>query len=750
MYHEKIYDSDHDDEFGLIRMFCTIEDCDDPIEEKREKEFEIAPEPEPEAEPEPEPEITVEIESTPGQILNQSPKRYERKEGTMKTMTIQCLTFTVLCIDVFIFVIISQYWINFHDVFSTIQSVFFILFLLFTVIWLHYKIQHIVFGFYEIFMDLETLKTNRTYYSGVEISDRDPVFYNQSFPAITIQLPVYKENLDTVIRPTVLSALREAERYLIETGSPCNFILCDDGYYLISEEERARRLNFYREKNLGVTIRPHPAHYPRKGRFKKAGNLNFSMNYGPIYMNFYYMNFSSSTTDYTVVYPHLLQAPSKKLYESYCKVLEKGAILDGNLFYAPYIFLIDSDTRFMHFPKEENGCFKRMIKDLMYDGKDNVLYSQCYTAPFLNCKSLAEKCVFHTTCHIYNEMMIGTSMGGIAPLVGHNVLLNKPLLQKIAEVEEETDFIYYWGENRISEDFDCMLRGCSQGYHGRYVSSAGIYYEGISLNYMTEYFKVCKFACGSAEILFRPVASWFSRPCYYFCFSQDIIRFLQCSNIEWYNKLGMVVYLLNYLAVAQAHIAMFYNLLFFRRIMNVLPFILIPVNLMWEGIIVWGGVITLLNLIFSLRMGFPFLKTWKQQMYSLLFTSALYGSLSVRFSIMYAVHLFQWKIEFGATQKDHQKVTLLDWVRSTSYECQVYTFYLICILVRVFFFREKSYLYTFYFGGLPLFMCVFWYWTGPMFFDILPSPKDKTHQPDYDAEEHRFRDKYRTLLPFYL
>ena len=134
-------------------------------------------------------------------------------------------------------------------------------------------------------------------------------------------------------------------------------------------------------------------------------------------------------------------------------------------------------------------------------------------------------------------------------------------------------------------------------------------------------------------------------------------------------------------------------------------------------------------------------------MRELFFTSSLYGSLSVRFSIMYISHIFNLNIIFGATQKDDEQVKLMDWIKSTKYECCIYTFYFICIIIRVFVFPIKSYIHTFYFGGLPLLMNIFWYWFGPLVYDILPKRTNKTETLDYNKEELMFIDKYNTQIP---
>lgn len=114
---------------------------------------------------------------------------------------------------------------------------------------------------------------------------------------------------------------------------------------------------------------------------------------------------------------------------------------------------------------------------------------------------------------------------------------------------------------------------------------------------------------------------------------------------------------------------------------------------------------------------------------------------------MYVSHIFNLNVTFGATQKDDEQVKLMDWINSTKYECGIYTFYLICIIIRVFIFPIKSFIHTFYFGGLPLLMNIFWYWTGPLVYDILPKKTNKIETLDYNKEELMFTDKYNTQIP---
>lgn len=108
---------------------------------------------------------------------------------------------------------------------------------------------------------------------------------------ITVQMPVYKvclmttvvrcvpdnqEPLDSVIMPTIES-LKKAMTTFERQGGTVNVIICDDGLQLVSEEDRHRRVEFYAKNNIAYVARPGHGQdgFQRRGRFKKAGNLNY-------------------------------------------------------------------------------------------------------------------------------------------------------------------------------------------------------------------------------------------------------------------------------------------------------------------------------------------------------------------------------------------------------------------------------------------------------------------------------------------
>lgn len=99
-------------------------------------------------------------------------------------------------------------------------------------------------------------------------------------------MPVYKvrlygtfnllqESLEDVIMPTIES-LKKAITIFERQGGSVNVIICDDGLQLCNAEEKARRTQYYSLNNLAYVARPPHGQdgFLRRGRFKKAGNLN--------------------------------------------------------------------------------------------------------------------------------------------------------------------------------------------------------------------------------------------------------------------------------------------------------------------------------------------------------------------------------------------------------------------------------------------------------------------------------------------
>jgi len=93
----------------------------------------------------------------------------------------------------------------------------------------------------------------------------------RNLPHVTIQCPVYKEGLASVIAPTVKSIKAAICTYELQGGT-ANIFINDDGLQLLDEDERRARIDFYNDNNIGWTARPghNSDGFIRKGKFKKV------------------------------------------------------------------------------------------------------------------------------------------------------------------------------------------------------------------------------------------------------------------------------------------------------------------------------------------------------------------------------------------------------------------------------------------------------------------------------------------------
>ncbi|KAJ7040766.1 glycosyl transferase family group 2-domain-containing protein [Mycena alexandri] len=119
---------------------------------------------------------------------------------------------------------------------------------------------------------------NSKYYSAIK--PRPNKVVDENLPHITIQMPVYKESLQTVLAPSIESIKKAMQTYARQGGTSTIFIN-DDGLRLLSAPDRDERLTFYANHNIGWVARPKhddaQGGFRRAGRFKKASNMNYAL-----------------------------------------------------------------------------------------------------------------------------------------------------------------------------------------------------------------------------------------------------------------------------------------------------------------------------------------------------------------------------------------------------------------------------------------------------------------------------------------
>lgn len=75
------------------------------------------------------------------------------------------------------------------------------------------------------FIPAEAFRTNGKYFSCVP-EKKHP---NDEWIDVTIQIPVYKESLVELLRPTLKSCMAARKYYETKTEAKCNIVICDDG-----------------------------------------------------------------------------------------------------------------------------------------------------------------------------------------------------------------------------------------------------------------------------------------------------------------------------------------------------------------------------------------------------------------------------------------------------------------------------------------------------------------------------------------
>ena len=151
-------------------------------------------------------------------------------------------------------------------------------FLAFTPIWMFFGMfffNVLVTNIAECIGPIRQMEMNSKHYSAKTVPR-----LVRDLPHVTIQCPVYKESLEEVIQPTIVSIKKAMSTYELQGGT-ANIFINDDGMQLIKEEEREARMAFYADNGIGWVARPghskEPGGFQRKGKFKKASNMNFAL-----------------------------------------------------------------------------------------------------------------------------------------------------------------------------------------------------------------------------------------------------------------------------------------------------------------------------------------------------------------------------------------------------------------------------------------------------------------------------------------
>ncbi|KAK4453763.1 glycosyl transferase family group 2-domain-containing protein [Podospora aff. communis PSN243] len=404
--------------------------------------------------------------------------------------------------------------------------------------------QTIIGNFFQLFGPNSHMASNSKYYSG-----KPPPRLNRAhgeLPHVTIQMPVYKEGLATVIKPTILSVKAAISTYEMQ-GGKANIFVNDDGMQLLSEEEQLARRDFYEEHNIGWVARP--AHnsragpdeplFVRRGKFKKASNMNYALNVSTRvedkleHVN--RQNMRWSTQHENVAYQRCL---IDVLTEDQGRTWAEGNIRVGD-----YILIIDSDTRV------PSDCLLDAVSEMEYSPEVAIMQ---FSSGVMNVTdSYFENGVTWFTNLIYTAITFTVAAGDACPFVGHNAILRWSAIQDAAAYTDSDGYEKYWSESHVSEDFDMALRLQVAGYSLRFASYTGDgFKEGVSLTVYDELARWEKYAYGSSELLFHPVRFWLVRG----PFTPLFRDFMTTTKIPLAKKMTICAYIGTYYAIGAAWI----------------------------------------------------------------------------------------------------------------------------------------------------------------------------------------------------
>lgn len=505
-------------------------------------------------------------------------------------------------------------------------------------IYASFAIKSIVNSIIMLFVPIRIFKNNSVYYSCISTIDNNIDYDELYLPKFMIQVPVYLESFNDVIKPTLENAM-EAIEYYKSKGGHAKICVCDDGLQVQYDQIK---VDYYKEKGIGYIARPKEN---RPGRFKKAGNLNFC---------------TKVSGEFNELINNDLSCD--KAWQS----IQNNNILGGGdigLCDESIILLIDSDT---YIPKES-----LYIVAPEFNKCEDLAYIQHSMKAFeYQNRNLWEKMINNFTNRIYNSgLKFGTAMGDMCPIVGHNVFIRYSSLLDILQ-----EYKIIWSEDKVSEDFDLFIRFSSLKKLGRYGTYCGDFQEGISLTYNDELNKLTKFSYGACEIIINPWKDIFSKG----FFNKTFWSFVKCSNIPIYSKLSTVYYLLTYFALASA----FYFILFESIITILKPslyerYLFRSIDIMFACLITFAGIPLVTETILKWRLNrkFPYHDFFQQALWilphGLFLVSIMFHTTVVTFCYVFGI-----PVSWGATPKDNNKITFFYAIRKT-----ILDFYLMFIVM---------------------------------------------------------------------
>ncbi|KAL3420923.1 glycosyltransferase family 2 protein [Phlyctema vagabunda] len=513
-----------------------------------------------------------------------------------------------------------------------------------------FMMQTIIVCLFQMFGPVSQMHKNSKAYSAIKPRRID----TDVLPHFTIQMPVYKEGLNAVIRPTIVSLKAAISTYELQGGT-ANIFINDDGMQLITETEAKARKDFYEMHGIGWVARP--KHNPRpkkadesfdesklfvrKGKFKKASNMNYALMVS---------NKVEALLETVQRHENWTQPDEEHAYQQCLDQvlldLEGKAWAEGNIRVGDYILIIDSDTRV---PED---CLLDAGSEM--EASPEVAILQFSSGVMRVTSSYFEAGISFFTDLIYTAIRFAVASGDVCPFVGHNAILRWSALQQVTFEEDGVD--KFWSEAHVSEDFDMALRLQTQGYSIRLAAYQGDgFKEGVSLTVYDELARWEKYAYGCSELIFHPLRFWFTRGPF-----TPLFRKFIASGMPLPAKITIMAYIGTYYAIGAAWILTVLNYFLAGWFLSVLA------KFYLGSFQIYFSIIVVFNALGNVALAVLRYRTSEKGLFPSLFEnfkwifllSIFLGGISLHVSQALLSHLFEVDMSWGATSKEVEATTI--------------------------------------------------------------------------------------------
>lgn len=541
--------------------------------------------------------------------------------------------------------------------------------------------------------------TNSRYYSCHKPSLNRAYMEGMELPKITIQMPVYKEGMDSVIIPTIRS-LQQAVSFYESHGGSATIFINDDGLRAgLTEAQVRQRQDYYHNNNIGWVARPRhngDEGYVRKGKFKKASNMNFALNFSQrVEKRMQEMvdrKIAATGTDL------LDEGEEEELYHTALGQLldeEPLAWADGDIRVGEILLLVDSDTRVP-------------IDCLLYGAAEmylspEVAIVQHSTGVMQITRDFFENGITYFTNLVYSSIRYSIGAGEVAPFVGHNAFLRWRAVQDVGVPEDDDKYIAYWSESHVSEDFDIALRLQMEGNVIRIASYHNDEFkEGVSLTIYDEIMRWQKYGYGVSEMIFHPFHRWI----YKGPFTKLFYTFLG-SNIMLSSKISVLSYMCSYFALGSALLLTCINYFLIGWIRDELASsYLTSWNVFLALIVVFNGAGPIALGILRYRVGERSLLGAIFENYKWMpLMTIFFGGISWHISLALLAHLFHIDMQWGSTSKekvDSNFFQEIPKIFKTFWSMYVFIFIMVGVMVYLGVFASPDWAITDFSAIVPL------------------------------------------------